>query len=192
MAKKTTKTKTKAVKKVNVKVKTVAKKSVPVKKSSKKITKKIAPKKVSKTLPKASSKVLNKSKLVSKPKNSSKAKSVNTKASAITTSKIVKIDFAAMLTPLDDRILVQIKEEERMTPGGLYIPDTVSDVSGNFKGTVVAVGRGHMNKKGKIKPLDVKPGDVVVFSQFSGSKVDVQGQTVMFLRESDVLGVVNK
>ncbi|NUM57102.1 MAG: co-chaperone GroES [Bdellovibrionaceae bacterium] len=97
-----------------------------------------------------------------------------------------------MLTPLDDRILVQIKEEERMTPGGLYIPDTVSDVSGNFKGTVVAVGRGHMNKKGKIKPLDVKPGDVVVFSQFSGSKVDVQGQTVMFLRESDVLGVVNK
>lgn len=114
------------------------------------------------------------------------------KPMTVTKAKPSKIDFNNWVTPLDDRILVQTIAEERMTPGGLYIPDTVADVSGNFQGLVVAVGRGHLDKKGKIRPLDVKKGDKVVFSQFSGSKVDYQGESVLFLRESDVLGIVNK
>lgn len=100
--------------------------------------------------------------------------------------------FQNYLKPLDDRIVVLVGGEgrERRTAGGLYIPDTVSDVSGNFQGKVMAIGRGHMNKKGKVKPLDVSIGDNVVFSQFSGSQVDVEGDNIMIIRESDVLGIV--
>ncbi len=98
--------------------------------------------------------------------------------------------YKSFLKPLDDRMVVVVGEGEKMTPGGLYIPDTVTDVSGNFKGKVMAIGRGHMNKKGKVKPLDVSVGDHVVFSQFSGSKVDIEGGKVMVIRESDVLGIL--
>jgi chaperonin GroES len=114
------------------------------------------------------------------------------KVSLMPAKKVMsKIDFQNWVTPLDDRLLVMISEGEKMTPGGLYIPDTVTDVSGNMKGVVAAVGRGHLDKKGKIRPLDVKKGDQVIFSQFSGSKIEYQGETVIFLRESDVLGIVN-
>lgn len=98
--------------------------------------------------------------------------------------------FKNYLKPLDDRIVVLVNKAEKKTAGGLYIPDTVTDVSGNFQGKVMAIGRGHMNKKGKVKPLDVSVGDSVVFSQFSGSQVDVDGNDIMVIRESDVLGIV--
>lgn len=182
---------------------------VAVKKSSpkvvaKKVTKKVVAKsakgKVTVTAAKKNSPVKAKAKVavavVTKKNSSIKAKTPAIKkmikAMAVTKVKPSKIDFNNWVTPLDDRILVQTVAEERMTPGGLYIPDTVADVSGNFQGLVVAVGRGHLDKKGKIRPLDVKKGDKVVFSQFSGSKVDYQGESVLFLRESDVLGIVNK
>ncbi len=98
--------------------------------------------------------------------------------------------YKSFLKPLDDRMVVVVGEGEKMTAGGLYIPETATDVSGNFKGKVMAIGRGHMNKKGKVKPLDVSVGDHVVFSQFSGSKVDIEGGKVMVIRESDVLGIM--
>ena len=77
-----------------------------------------------------------------------------------------------------------------MTSGGLFIPATVTDTASNYEGKVVAIGRGHMNKKGKVKPLDVSIGDKVVFSVFSGSQVDLEGSKIMVIRESDVLGIV--
>ncbi|MBN8535480.1 MAG: co-chaperone GroES [Deltaproteobacteria bacterium] len=142
---------------------------------------KVAPK----AMPKAMSKTI--SKVMSKTMPTTKIK-----VSLMPAKKVMsKIDFQNWVTPLDDRLLVMISEGEKMTPGGLYIPDTVTDVSGNMKGVVAAVGRGHLDKKGKIRPLDVKKGDQVIFSQFSGSKIEYQGETVIFLRESDVLGIVN-
>lgn len=152
-----------------------------------KVKSKMAPKIKTKTkvVPKAMPKTMSKSMPKAMPKTEIKfpLKPV--------TKVVSKIDFQNWVTPLDDRLLVMVSEGEKMTPGGLYIPDTVTDVSGNMKGVVAAVGRGHLDKKGKIRPLDVKKGDQVIFSQFSGSKIEYQGKTVIFLRESDVLGVVN-
>lgn len=114
-------------------------------------------------------------------------------ARAVTTAKPDKKSesyFKSYLKPLDDRMVVLVGANERVTPGGLFIPDTVTDVSGNFQGKVMAIGRGHMNKKGRVQPLDVSLGDKVVFSQFAGSQIDVDGNNIMIIRESDVLGIV--
>lgn len=195
MAKKTQKKAKPAVKKKPAS-KVVAKSASKTKKAAKPVASKA--KKATKPAAKAvksSAKKAKPSVKTTKPaKAKTPAKSVGVvkSPSKVMAPKIVKVDFSNWVTPLDDRILVQVAEEERVTPGGLYIPDTVADVSGNFKGLVVAVGRGHQDKKGKIRPLDVKNGDTVVFSQFSGSKIEYQGQTVIFLREADVLGIVNK
>jgi chaperonin GroES len=102
------------------------------------------------------------------------------------------VDLTNFVTPLDDRLMVQLTESERKTAGGLFIPDTVADMSGNLHGTVVAVGRGHFSKKGHLQPMDVKIGDKVVFAQHSGSKIKIQNEDLIILRESDVMGVVNK
>ncbi|WP_350159280.1 co-chaperone GroES [Bdellovibrio sp. 22V] len=96
------------------------------------------------------------------------------------------------MTPLDDRLIVQISGAEKMTAGGLYIPDTVADTSGNLEGYVVAVGRGHMGKKGHVRPMDVQVGDRVVFSEYAGSKIKIQNEDLIILREADVMGVVAK
>ncbi len=103
-----------------------------------------------------------------------------------------KIDFNNFLTPLDDRLIVQLAERERKTAGGLFIPDTVADVSGNLEGVVVAAGRGHLDKKGRIRPMDVKVGDRVIFPQYSGAKIEIPGTDVVILRESDVMGLFQK
>ena len=103
-----------------------------------------------------------------------------------------KINFNNFLTPLDDRLIVQLAERERKTAGGLFIPDTVADVSGNLEGVVVAAGRGHLDKKGRIRPMDVKVGDRVIFPQYSGTKIDIPGTDVVILRESDVMGLFQK
>lgn len=103
-----------------------------------------------------------------------------------------KVDLTKFLTPLDDRLIVQLTERETKTAGGLYIPDTVSTVTGNLEGHVIAIGRGHRDKKGRIRPLDVSVGDRILFPQYSGSKIDIQGADVVILRESDVMGLFQK
>ncbi|HEY8272210.1 MAG TPA: co-chaperone GroES [Pseudobdellovibrionaceae bacterium] len=105
-------------------------------------------------------------------------------------NKKTKIDLSRVVTPLDDRVLVQLVEKETMTAGGLYIPDTVSDVSGNLEGFVISVGRGHRNKKGYVRPMDLKVGDKVLFSEYAGSKIKIQDQDLLIVREIDVLGVI--
>lgn len=108
------------------------------------------------------------------------------------TGKKPAVDLQSFVTPLDDRLLVRISGSEKMTAGGLYIPDTVSDVSGNLQGQVVAVGRGHRGGKGHLRPMDVRVGDKVVFPEFAGSKIKILNEDLVILRESEVMGVVSK
>lgn len=171
-----------------------AKKSAVKKVAKKTVTKNAAVKKAPAKTLKASSKKTSQKK---SPKTSGKkiVKSAKTQSVSHLTKAVPatkKLDLTGFVTPLDDRLVVQPSGTEKMTPGGLYIPDTVADTSGNLEGVVVAVGRGHMNKKGHVRQMDVKVGDHVVFSQYAGSKIKIQNEDLVILRETDVMGVVAK
>jgi len=172
--------------------KTVAKKS-PVKKKAapkKAAPKKAAPKKspVKKT---AAKKPAAKKKVAAKKAAPKKVTAMKvTPVKPFSAPVVKKVDLSGFVTPLDDRLMVQLTGAEKMTAGGLYIPDTVADVSGNLQGMVVSVGRGHRNKKGHVRPMDLRVGDKVLFSEYAGTKLKIQNQDVLILRESDVLGVV--
>ncbi|WP_421934063.1 co-chaperone GroES [Phenylobacterium sp.] len=90
--------------------------------------------------------------------------------------------------PLGDRVLIKRVEEEEKTKGGIIIPDTAKEKP--QEGEVVAVGPGARDDNGKIQPLDVKPGDKILFGKWSGTEVKIDGQDLLIMKESDVLGVV--
>ncbi len=90
--------------------------------------------------------------------------------------------------PLGDRVLVRRVEEEEKTKGGIIIPDTAKEKP--QEGEVVAVGPGHRDDDGKLTPLDVKAGDRVLFSKYGGTEVKVDGEDLIILRESDILGII--
>ena len=90
--------------------------------------------------------------------------------------------------PLGDRVLEKRVEEETKTKGGIIIPDTAKEKP--QEGEVVAVGPGARNDKGDIVALDVKAGDRILFGKWSGTEVKVDGQDLLIMKESDVLGVV--
>jgi chaperonin GroES len=90
--------------------------------------------------------------------------------------------------PLGDRVLVKRVEEETKTKGGIIIPDTAKEKP--QEGEVVAVGPGARNDKGDIVALDVKAGDRILFGKWAGTEVKVDGQDLLIMKESDVLGVV--
>jgi chaperonin GroES len=92
------------------------------------------------------------------------------------------------IRPLQDRILVKRVEEEEKTQGGIIIPDTAKEKP--QQGIVVAAGPGKANEDGKIRPLDVKKGDKVLFGKYSGSEVDVDGEEHLIIREEDILAIV--
>jgi len=92
------------------------------------------------------------------------------------------------IRPLQDRILVKRIEEEEKTKGGIIIPDTAKEKPS--EGKVVAVGKGKLNEDGKLMPLDVKKGDRILFSKYSGTEVNIEGDEHLIIREDDVLGVV--
>ena len=89
--------------------------------------------------------------------------------------------------PLHDRILVRRMAEEEKTAGGLIIPDTAKEKP--QRGEVVATGKGKMTEDGKTLPLEVKSGDKVLFSKYSGTELKLDGQEFLMIREEDVLGV---
>ena len=93
------------------------------------------------------------------------------------------------LRPLQDRIIVERIEEETTTAGGIIIPDTVSKEKPQ-EGKIIAVGKGKMNDDGKLIPMDVKVGDLVLFGKYAGSEVKVDGVEYLIMREDDILGVV--
>ncbi len=90
--------------------------------------------------------------------------------------------------PLGDRVLVKRVEEEEKTKGGIIIPDTAKEKP--QEGEVVAVGPGARDDSGKVQPLDVKAGDRILFGKWSGTEVKIDGQDLLIMKESDVLGVV--
>lgn len=96
-----------------------------------------------------------------------------------------------MLRPTRDLVLVQKEEEkERITTGGIYMPDQSQGPETNIKGTVRRTGPGKHSPKGKLIPMTVQEGDEVVFGKFSGSGVDVDGVPHILLPEDDILGIL--
>jgi chaperonin GroES len=96
--------------------------------------------------------------------------------------------MATKLTPLHDRILVRRVEESETTRGGLIIPDTAKDKP--QEGEVVAAGKGKVNEDGKVRPLDVKAGDHILFGKYSGTEIKLDGEDFLIMREEEVLGVI--
>jgi len=92
--------------------------------------------------------------------------------------------------PLGDRVLVRRVEEEQKTKGGIIIPDTAKEKP--QEGEVIAVGPGARDENGKLVPLDVKAKDVILFGKWSGTEVKIDGEDLLIMKESDVLGVVEK
>jgi chaperonin GroES len=92
------------------------------------------------------------------------------------------------IRPLQDRIIVKRVEEEAKSKGGIIIPDTAKEKP--QEGKVVAVGKGKVTEDGKVHPLDVKKGDRVLFSKYSGTEVNIEGEEHLIIREDDVLGIL--
>ncbi len=90
--------------------------------------------------------------------------------------------------PLHDRVVVQRIEENMKTAGGIIIPDTAAEKPQT--GKVVAVGPGARGEDGKIEPLDVKAGDKVLFGKWSGTEVKLDGDDLLIMKESDIMGVL--
>ncbi len=161
MAKGKTKTKTKTKKKISKKP-AIAKKAV--KKVIKKTAKKIAKKAVKKNV---------------KMKPSQKAVKSN-------------INWSEVLSPVDDRMLVELTSEgERVTAGGLIIPDTVM-MPGFKTGKVLSVGPGRRDKTGKRHALGVEKNETVIFNEYSGIDIEIFGKNLKLVQESEILGVKTK
>ena len=90
--------------------------------------------------------------------------------------------------PLHDRIVVRRIEPEERTAGGIIIPDTAKEKP--QQGEVIAAGPGARDEKGMVQPLDVKPGDRILFGKWSGSEVKIDGEELLIMKESDILGVL--
>ncbi len=90
--------------------------------------------------------------------------------------------------PLHDRVLVKRIEQEEKTSGGIIIPDTAKEKP--MEGEIIAVGPGARKEDGEIAPLDVKAGDRVLFGKWSGTEVKIDGQELLIMKESDVLGII--
>jgi len=91
--------------------------------------------------------------------------------------------------PLGDRVLVKRVEEEEKTKGGIIIPDTAKEKP--QEGKVISVGPGARDDSGKIQPLDLKAGDRILFGKWSGSEIKLEGEDLLIMKESDVLGVLS-
>ena len=94
------------------------------------------------------------------------------------------------LRPLQDRVLIRRVEPEAKTAGGIFIPDTAQEKP--MEGEIVAVGPGTRDKDGKLHPLDVKPGDRVLFGKWSGTEVKLDSEDLMIMKEADIMGVVGQ
>ena len=94
------------------------------------------------------------------------------------------------IRPLYDRLLVKRVKEEEKTKGGIIIPDTAKEKP--IEGVVVAVGKGKILEDGKVRPLDVKEGDRILFGKYSGTEIKIDGEEHLILREEEVLGIVEK
>ena len=90
--------------------------------------------------------------------------------------------------PLQDRVLIRRIEEEEKTKGGIIIPDTAKEKP--IEAEILAVGSGTRDEQGKVHPLDVKVGDRVLFGKWSGTEVKIDGEELLIMKESDILGIL--
>ena len=90
--------------------------------------------------------------------------------------------------PLHDRIIIERIDEGEQKVGGIIIPDTAKEKP--MQGKVIAVGKGRVEKDGKVTPLDVKAGDIVLFGKYAGQEIKVDGNDYLIIREEEVLGVI--
>ena len=90
--------------------------------------------------------------------------------------------------PLHDRVLIRRVEAEEKTQGGIIIPDTAKEKP--MEGEVVAVGAGARDEAGKLVPLDVKAGDRILFGKWSGTEVKLDGEELLIMKESDIMGII--
>ncbi|MBX4861816.1 co-chaperone GroES [Rhizobium bangladeshense] len=90
--------------------------------------------------------------------------------------------------PLHDRILVRRVDSEEKTKGGIIIPDTAKEKP--QEGEVIAVGPGARDDAGQIQPLDVKPGERILFGKWSGTEIKINGEDLLIMKESDVMGII--
>ena len=94
------------------------------------------------------------------------------------------------IKPIGDRVLVQHIEEKEQVRGGIIIPDSAKEKP--QQGKVIAVGKGRIEKDGKVTPLDVKAGDTVLFGKYAGQEIKLDGTEYLIIREEEVLGVIEK
>ena len=92
--------------------------------------------------------------------------------------------------PLHDRVLVKRVEQDTKSAGGIIIPDTVQEKP--MEGKVIAVGSGAKSEDGKVTPLDVKAGDKILFGKWSGTEVTIDGDELIIMKESDIMGIITK
>ncbi|AZZ37826.1 co-chaperone GroES [Bdellovibrio sp. qaytius] len=159
-----------------------AKKAKPVKKTAAKkpVAKKTAPKKaVKKSAPKAKP-----VKKTAKPiKKAAPAKK------AVATKAAPKVDYTKAITPLGDRLVIRLVKAESVSAGGIILLDSSAPTAGYLKGEVLAAGHGTYTKKGHHKLLDVKIGDIVLFNDYSSTKVKFNNEDLHIVHENEVLGV---
>ena len=90
--------------------------------------------------------------------------------------------------PLHERVLVKRLEEEEVSKGGIIIPDSAKEKPA--EGKIVAVGKGRVSEDGKLRPLDVKTGDKILFSKYAGTDIKIDGEEFLIMREDDILAVI--
>jgi chaperonin GroES len=101
-----------------------------------------------------------------------------------------KGDVTMKFKPLRDRLLVMYSAEPEKSSGGIFIPDTAKEKP--QKGEVVAVGQGKITDDGKLQKMEIKVGDEVLFEKYSGSKINIEDQEYLIIREDDILGIIEK
>lgn len=92
------------------------------------------------------------------------------------------------LRPLHDRVIVKRMEEERMSAGGIVIPDSATEKP--VRGEVLAVGNGKILENGEKRPLDISEGDTILFGKYSGTEVKVDGEELLVMREEDIMAII--
>ena len=95
----------------------------------------------------------------------------------------------ANFKPLHDRVLVRRASNDEKTKGGIILPETAQEKP--MEGEVVAIGTGYINDNGDKRPLDVKSGDKIVFSKWAGTEVTIEGEELMVMKESDIIGIIS-
>ncbi len=103
---------------------------------------------------------------------------------------MARADIKIKIKPLGDRIVVERIEEEEVKKGGIIIPDTAKEKP--QKGKVLAVGPGRKTDDGKIIPMDINVGDIVIFSKYAGTEIEIGDQKLLIMREDEVLGIVEE